>query len=115
MKCRYWSPWANDQSKRAFNREHRATEPLLLECRCSTAVFFCFACGRTHRSSRLCLHRNEVLIAAAVGSVVSPLLAGPVETEFGTHLIYVESCNKPENTWKMMYDDVVKKVTGGSE
>ena len=40
------------------------------------------------------------------------VFAGPVETEFGTHLIWVESCNKPENTWKKLYEDVVKKVSG---
>lgn len=43
------------------------------------------------------------------------LLQGPVETQFGTHLIYVESCNKPENTWKKLYDDIVDKVTGKEE
>lgn len=41
--------------------------------------------------------------------------AGPVETTFGTHLIYVESCNKPQNTWKMMFDDVVGKMSGKGE
>eukprot|EP00752_Nemacystus_decipiens_P007662 g6850.t1 len=40
---------------------------------------------------------------------------GPVETQFGTHLIYVESCNKPQNTWKMLYDDIVGNVTGKGE
>lgn len=38
--------------------------------------------------------------------------AGPVETAFGTHLIYVESCNKPQNTWKILFDDVVSKISG---
>ncbi|CAM9910150.1 unnamed protein product [Pylaiella littoralis] len=37
---------------------------------------------------------------------------GPVETAFGTHLIYVESCNKPQNTWKILFDDVVSKISG---
>lgn len=55
-----------------------------------------------------------MLIAAVVGSVVS-IPTGPVETEFGTHLIYVESCKKPENTWKILFDDVVKKVKGEGE
>ncbi|CAN0442419.1 unnamed protein product, partial [Ascophyllum nodosum] len=40
---------------------------------------------------------------------------GPVETAFGTHLIWVESCNKPQNTWKMLYDDVVKNITGDKD
>ncbi|CAM9307601.1 unnamed protein product [Ectocarpus sp. 12 AP-2014] len=40
---------------------------------------------------------------------------GPVETQFGTHLIYVESCNKPQNTWKMLFDDIVDKVSGKEE
>lgn len=44
-----------------------------------------------------------------------PPAAGPVETQFGTHLIYVESCNKPENTWKKLYDDIVDNVTGKGE
>lgn len=42
----------------------------------------------------------------------SPPPAGPVETSFGTHLIYVESCNKPQNTWKMLYDNIAKKFSG---
>ena len=41
--------------------------------------------------------------------------SGPVETAFGTHLIWVESCNKPQNTWKMLYDDVVKNITGDKD
>lgn len=40
---------------------------------------------------------------------------GPVETAFGTHLIYVETCNKPENTWKKLFDDIVEKVSGKEE
>lgn len=55
----------------------------------------------------VCLPRGAILLLSAA--------AGPVETEFGTHLIYVESCNKPENTWKKLYDDIVDNVTGKGE
>lgn len=48
-------------------------------------------------------------------SLVYLSAAGPVETQFGTHLIYVESCNKPQNTWKMLFDDIVGKVSGKEE
>lgn len=44
--------------------------------------------------------------------LMSLLEAGPVETAYGTHLIYLESCNKPENTWKMMFDSIVGKASG---
>eukprot|EP00904_Undaria_pinnatifida_P004010 jgi/Undpi1/1360/HiC_scaffold_11.g04752.m1 len=50
---------------------------------------------------------DEVAFSGELGVV-----HGPVNTAFGTHLIWVESCNKPENTWKMLYDDIVKKVSG---
>lgn len=44
--------------------------------------------------------------------LTSLLETGPLETVYGTHLIYLESCNKPENTWKMMFDSIVSKASG---
>ncbi|CAM9332520.1 unnamed protein product [Discosporangium mesarthrocarpum] len=50
---------------------------------------------------------DEVLFTREPGQVY-----GPVETAYGTHLIYLISCNKPQNTWGMLFDDVVKAVKG---
>ncbi|CAM9151848.1 unnamed protein product [Hapterophycus canaliculatus] len=53
---------------------------------------------------------DDIAFNAELGKV-----HGPVETAFGTHLIYVETCNKPENTWKKLFDDIVEKVSGKEE
>lgn len=50
---------------------------------------------------------DDVLFTQEPGAVY-----GPIETVYGTHLILLESCNKPQNTWKMLYDDIVGAVTG---
>lgn len=64
-----------------------------------------------HQSPLLLELLYTEIALGAVGCGVT-CLTGPVETVYGTHLIFVESCNKPENTWKMLFDDIVKKAKG---
>ncbi|CAM9126875.1 unnamed protein product [Choristocarpus tenellus] len=53
---------------------------------------------------------DEILFNEEPGKIY-----GPVETTYGTHLIYLESCNKPQNTWKMLFDDIAKNISGGGK
>lgn len=57
--------------------------------------------------------RSEEFLTSLVPSLASS--SGPIETSFGTHLIWVESCNEPQNTWKMLFDDVVKGIKGDGD
>lgn len=72
---------------------------------------FVGAMSGTHQSPLLSKLLYTEIALGAVGCGVA-CLTGPIETVYGTHIIFIESCNKPENTWKMMFDDIVKKAKG---